>query len=151
VPFDEIIHALVSMAQESSDGSHSVAVRVDGHIGDIAADLATPLAVVLAELIQNAIQHGFVEDPDAAARTGARSPRIDLVFEHTVEHYVVAVHDNGVGLPEGFDIEKTPSLGLAIVRDLVRTQLGGVITMTRDHGTIVQLRLPVRPGTSWAR
>jgi two-component system, sensor histidine kinase PdtaS len=151
VPFDEIIHALVSMAQESSDGSHSVAVRVDGHIGDIAADLATPLAVVLAELIQNAIQHGFVEDPDAAARTGARSPRIDLVFEHTVEHYVVAVHDNGVGLPEGFDIEKTPSLGLAIVRDLVRTQLGGVITMTRDHGTIVQLRLPVRPGSSWAR
>jgi two-component system, sensor histidine kinase PdtaS len=151
VPFDEIVHALVRMAQESSDGSHSVAVRVDGHLGDIAADLATPLAVVLAELLQNAIDHGFVDAPDAHSSAPAEAPRIDLVFEHTAEDYVVTVHDNGVGLPEGFDIDGTRSLGLAIVRDLVRTQLGGVITMARDHGTTVQLRLPVRREGSWAR
>jgi two-component sensor histidine kinase len=151
VPFDEIVHALVRMAQESSDGSRSVAVRVDGHFGDIAADLATPLAVVLAELLQNAIQHGFVEEADTDASPIGESPRIDLVFEEAAEHYLVAVHDNGVGLPEGFDIEHTPSLGLAIVRDLVRTQLGGDITMVRDHGTMVQLSLPARRQGSWAR
>ena len=56
----------------------------------------------------------------------------------------VAVHDNGVGLPEGFDLDRSRSLGLAIVRDLVRTQLGGTITMTSDHGTIARVELPVR-------
>ncbi len=39
------------------------------------------------------------------------------------------MHDNGAGLPKGFDIDRTRSLGLSIVRDLVRTQLGGTITM----------------------
>jgi two-component sensor histidine kinase len=139
------------MAQESSDGSQAVAVRVDGHLGEISADMATPLAVVLAELIQNAIDHGFVDGPDADPSAAAEAPRIDLVFERTSEHYLVSVHDNGVGLPEGFDIEQTRSLGIAIVRDLVRTQLGGVITMARDHGTIVQLRIPARREGSWAR
>jgi len=143
VPFDEIIHALVRMAQESSDGPQSVAVRVDGHLGDIPADMATPLAVALAELIQNAIEHGFVESADEEP-VELKAPRIDLVFEHSGDHYGVAVHDNGVGLPEGFDIEETRSLGLAIVRDLVRTQLGGTITMKRDHGTVARLEIPVR-------
>jgi two-component sensor histidine kinase len=125
-----------------------VAVRVDGHLGDIPADMATPLAVVLAELIQNAIEHGFVEaEPESVVlvRGSAEyAPRIDLVFEHTPDHYGVAVRDNGVGLPEGFDIDKTRSLGLAIVRDLVRTQLAGTITMTSDHGTVARVQIPVR-------
>ena len=151
MPFDEIIHALVRMAQESSDASRSVAVRVDGHLGEIAADMATPLAVVLAELLQNAIEHGFRFGPDSDGPPASQAPRIDLQFEHTAEHYVVVVRDNGVGLPEGFDIEQTRSLGLAIVRDLVRTQLGGVITMTRDRGTVVRLSLPARRPGSWAR
>jgi two-component sensor histidine kinase len=142
VPFDEIIHALVRMAQETSDGSHTVAVRVDGHLGDIPADMATPLAVALAELIQNAIEHGFVTAGTEAAP--GRPPQIDLVFEHAGDHYDVAVRDNGVGLPEGFDIDETRSLGLAIVRDLVRTQLGGTITMATDHGTVAHVEVPLR-------
>jgi hypothetical protein len=110
---------------------------VDGELGDLPAEIATPLAVVLAELLQNAIEHGFVDEAEAI------SPRIDLTFEHAPDHYAVVVRDNGAGLPEGFDIESTRSLGLAIVRDLVRTQLNGSITMATDHGTLVRLRIPV--------
>ena len=51
---------------------------------------------------------------------------------------MVGVHDNGCGLPEGFDIDRTRSLGLSIVRDLVRSQLGGTIEMDTDGGTVVQ-------------
>ena len=54
------------------------------------------------------------------------------------------MRDNGVGLPEGFDIDETRSLGLAIVRDLVRTQLGGTITMATDHGTVAHVEVPLR-------
>jgi two-component sensor histidine kinase len=145
VPFDEIVHALVRMAQESGEGPDQVAVRVDGELGDIPADMATPLSVVLAELLQNAVEHAFT-DPDPA-----EPARIDLVFRHDPESYDVVVHDNGVGLAEGFDIEATRSLGLSIVRDLVRTQLNGTITMVSQKGTLVHLGVPAKQQPSWGR
>lgn len=144
VPFDEIIHALLRMAQESSDSSQGVAVRVAGHLGDIPADMATPLAVVLNELVQNAIEHGFVGGFYSKCGQSTQAPRIDLVFERAAAHYAVAVRDNGVGLPSGFDLDKTRSLGLAIVRDLVRTQLAGTITMDSEHGTVARVEIPLR-------
>ena len=62
---------------------------------------------------------------------------------------VVQVRDNGRGLPEGFSIETTESLGLSIVRDLVTAQLSGTIHMEGHMegdgggGTRVELRVPV--------
>jgi two-component sensor histidine kinase len=145
VPFDEIVHALVKMAQESNVGPHDVAVRVEGELGDIPAEMATSLSVVLAELLQNAIEHAFVAgDTEVVAERPDGPPRIDLVFHHDPQHYEVIVRDNGVGLPEGFDIEVTRSLGLSIVRDLVRTQLDGSISMVDDRGTLVRLDVPTR-------
>ena len=57
------------------------------------------------------------------------------------------VRDNGRGLPPGFSIETTTSLGLSIVRDLVTTQLGGSIAMLSARGTQVELRIPAGRGT----
>jgi two-component sensor histidine kinase len=63
----------------------------------------------------------------------------------------VDVLDDGSGLPEGFDIDETQSLGLSIVRDLVRSQLDGTITMRNrattgsgQTGTLVSIELPAR-------
>ncbi|MHB1986775.1 MAG: sensor histidine kinase [Acidimicrobiales bacterium] len=143
VPFDEIVHALVKMAQESNVGPREVGVRVDGELGDIPAEMATPLSVVVAELLQNAIEHAFPAgeaDPD----DNGGHPRIDLEFRNPPGEYEVVVRDNGIGLPVDFDIEKTRSLGLSIVRDLVRTQLEGTITMVEDRGTLVRLAVPSR-------
>ncbi len=57
--------------------------------------------------------------------------------------------DDGHGLPEGFDIERTTSLGLSIVRDLVVSQLEGSISMqslpaSAGGGTCVSISVPVR-------
>ena len=111
------------------------------------ADVATPLAVVLAELVQNAIEHAFLdfeaeEDGDGdgrrrrADRDLAGTIRVDLSAEDGLLR--VEVLDDGSGLPDGFDIDETQSLGLSIVRDLVRSQLDGTIAMvdrrTRGRG-----------------
>ena len=140
VPFDEIVHALVKMARESNVGPHDVAVRVEGELGDIPAEMATPLSVVIGELLQNAVEHAFVPRDRGEPAPAAG---IDLVFRHDADGYGVIVRDNGVGLPLGFDIERTRSLGLSIVRDLVRTQLHGTITMVDDDGTLVRIDVPV--------
>jgi hypothetical protein len=61
----------------------------------------------------------------------------------------VEVRDDGLGLPDGFDIERTSSLGLSIVRDLVVSQLEGSITMaglpaSEGGGTRVVISVPMR-------
>ena len=137
VPFAEIVVSLVQMAEDSVVSSQPIVITTTGDLGEVAADVATPLAVTLAELLQNAVEHAFDPEP-AGGPTGAGGAdgqpviaggsRRGHALAHGVE-LVVAVRDDGRGLPEGFDIEKTTSLGLSIVRDLVASQLEGRISM----------------------
>ncbi|MDA8275274.1 MAG: histidine kinase N-terminal domain-containing protein [Actinomycetota bacterium] len=170
VPFDEIVASLIRMAEDSVVSSRPVTFSVLGELGAVPADIATPLAVVLAELLQNAVEHAFIEfaaaDDEPAApleivqRNGgtayASVGHIAVRLCHGEESLTVEVADDGAGLPAGFDIDATSSLGLSIVRDLVRSQLGGTIEMRNgrlggdaesvgDPGTVVTLDLPVRP------
>jgi two-component sensor histidine kinase len=95
---------------------------VAGDLGAVPADVATPLAVVLAELLQNAVEHAF--------SSGSRGPgRVEVDLAATAGRLSVRVVDDGRGLPAGFSIERTTSLGLSIVRSLVTSQLGGSIQM----------------------
>ena len=139
VPFDEIVPALVDMIQETNTPDGPATMVVDGTLGDVPAEIATPLAVVVAELLQNAVEHAFPEPPE-----GPRGALVELVLRQVADGLDVVVRDNGCGLPEGFDIDVTRSLGLSIVRDLVRSQLSGTITMASDRGTVVHLEVPVR-------
>jgi two-component sensor histidine kinase len=171
VPFDEIVSSLIRMAEDSVVQGRGLTFEVTGELGEVPADVATPLAVVLAELLQNAVEHAFT---DAVWETGGEMPgategsvlaeeaaegpsqppgriRVHLVNDRSA--LTLEVIDNGSGLPEGFDIDATQSLGLSIVRDLVRSQLDGTITMRNrrdDHpgerGTIVAIGLPVEGG-----
>jgi two-component sensor histidine kinase len=69
--------------------------------------------------------------------------RVDVDLDRSDGELRVTVRDNGVGLPEDFSIDATSTLGLSIVRGLVGTQMGGTITMRNDHGTVVELVVPV--------
>ncbi len=158
VPFDEIVASLVQMAQDSVVSSRPVEITVSGDLGDVSADVATPLAVILAEILQNAVEHAFGADPgdDEAAElegeggSAVRSPvgHVLVVLVSRGGELSVEVRDDGCGLPEGFDIERTTSLGLSIVRDLVVSQLDGSITMQtlpEDGGGGTEVRIVVPP------
>lgn len=138
VPFNEIVPALVQLAKDANVTPTDVDIRVTGDAGDLVADIATPLAVVIAELLQNAVEHAFVDPmPHPLA--------VDLALENDGDELTVEIRDNGCGFPPGFDIDRTRSLGLAIVRDLVRSQLAGSIAVGSDHGAVVRLSVPLRP------
>jgi two-component system, sensor histidine kinase PdtaS len=152
VPFAEIVVSLVQMAEDSVVSSQPIVITTNGDLGDVTADVATPLAVTLAELLQNAVEHAF--DPDhgtgpEGATGDAPVGHVDVTLSHDGAELVVAVRDDGRGLPEEFDIEKTTSLGLSIVRDLVASQLEGRIAMevvpaSEGGGTRVVISVPVR-------
>jgi len=162
VPFGEIVGSLVQMAEDSVVSSQPIEISVHGDLGEVSADVATPLAVTVAELLQNAVEHAF--DPENVSATehgdglrAAPSPRreppslghVDLWLSHHDASLDVEVCDDGLGFPEGFDIERTTSLGLSIVRDLVVSQLEGTISMQarpaqEGGGTRVSISVPMR-------
>ncbi len=153
VPFGEIVGSLVQMAQDSVVSSCPVKIEVTGDLGEVAADVATPLAVILAELLQNAVEHGFAFGPGVAgagAGEGAaeRSGTVRLVLEHQGDRLLATVWDDGIGLPPGFDIEMTTSLGLSIVRDLVLSQLEGSIRMGPADGGGTEVVIDVPAGAA---
>jgi len=57
----------------------------------------------------------------------------------------VMVADSGAGLPEGFDLGSSDSLGLQIVRTLVVAELGGSLKIhgRPAGGTLVVVELPM--------
>jgi two-component sensor histidine kinase len=157
VPFAEIVASLIQMAEDSVVSSQPIVITTQGDLGEVMADVATALAVTLAELLQNAVEHAFEPEPVGGPDDGGEAERgsevpvghVDLTLSHDGNDLVVAVRDDGRGLPEGFDIENTTSLGLSIVRDLVASQLEGRIAMeavptAEGGGTRVVITVPVR-------
>ncbi|MBT3748851.1 MAG: sensor histidine kinase, partial [Bacteroidetes bacterium] len=47
----------------------------------------------------------------------------------------LTVSDNGVGIPDGFNLKNANSLGLKLVKMLVENQLDGSIKMESNNGT----------------
>jgi two-component sensor histidine kinase len=97
----------------------------------------TPLAIALAELIQNSLEHGY--GPDRGRL------RVEVALERNGPDLWVVVADDGVGFPDDLDARTAGSLGLAIVRDLVVSQLGGTLQLARGPGggALARIRVPV--------
>jgi two-component sensor histidine kinase len=127
VDFDDIADRVAMMAGEVSAAEVRVVPKLTGSFGQLSAAVATPLALVLTELLQNALQHGF-------PYPGKDQGFLEVAAMREPERLTVTVADSGVGLPAGFDLDSTTSLGLQIVRTLVVGELGG------------RLRIAPRPG-----
>jgi two-component sensor histidine kinase len=136
VDFKDILPALVRMAEDMSNSDCPVRINIKGEAGELHASIATPLAVAITELLQNAAEHALVG-------TEGVGLVVDLELERTDSSLLVTVRDNGVGLPDGFSVDTTSTLGLSIVRGLVGSQMGGTISMHNEGGTVVELVIPL--------
>jgi len=136
VDLDDVIDRLVPMMVDVATVNNAVRVCREGTLGELPAELATPLVMVLAELVQNALEHAFA--PGAHGSVVVRAQRSAGWLD-------VLVHDDGLGLPEGFALEQAGGLGLEIVRTLVDAELGGSLSVrpADGGGTDARLRLPV--------
>ena len=126
VVFDEIVRSLVLLVEDTVLALHPVEIVVNGELGVLSTDLATPLAVALAELLTNAVEHAFTDFG------GADNDHVGVVTLNLYQENgraIAEIRDNGRGLGENFSLDVPTSLGLSIVRDLIRAQLYGEIEM----------------------
>ena len=142
---DDIARKIVGIVQ-----ANFISPEQDIHfeIGQMPAKLtseqATTFAIIVNEFIANAIEHGF---------EGRERGEIRM-SEDMIDGWIVfRVADDGQGIPEGFDIETTNSMGLRLVRELVK-ELHGDVTLFREYApedgdapsrswTIAEARFPL--------
>ncbi|MBM3500917.1 MAG: sensor histidine kinase, partial [Armatimonadetes bacterium] len=99
----------------------------------IPATRATQAALVLNEAIQNAVTHAF---------PGERGGSLTIRFEAEPDGIRIVIQDDGVGLPAGFLLARSKTLGLQIARTIVESDLGGRLEVAGEAGTRVTMRLP---------
>lgn len=137
VDFDEISDRLITMVMDFHDRGGSIGVKRSGSFGVLPSASATALSMIITELVQNAVEHGYPEE---------RVGRIVIAPTRVPGHLHLTVDDDGVGLPEGFDLAVSTHLGLSIVSTLIESELGGTLAITAGLsgvGTSVSVSVPV--------
>ena len=94
--------------------------------------------LILNELLSNALRHAF---PDG------RKGEITIDSHVRVGAVVVMnISDNGVGLPQDFDLTRVSTLGLRLVRQLTR-QLKGTMSVSSHNGTAIGIEFHLAEST----
>ena len=102
--------------------STRVETRVDDFI--VPVKVLSTLGIIVNELITNALKYAF---------PGGRKGTIRVSAAKAGRTATLAVEDDGIGLPDGFDINASTGFGLGLVVMLVR-QIGGTISTGRGEG-----------------
>lgn len=88
-------------------------------------DIAIPLGLILNELITNSIKHAFND--------GVKG-EIEITIRQKKEtEFILNYRDNGKGMPEGFNMNSSNTLGFSLITNLVE-QLDGEIAMFNNDG-----------------
>jgi len=93
--------------------------------------LAVPCALVLNELISNSLKHAYTDGQQGIVSISMQQPSDGTTL--------AKVKDDGVGISEEIDIERSKSLGLKLVRNIVNKQLNGTMKVVRNKGTEVAI------------
>lgn len=92
---------------------------------------ALPCGLIISELISNSLKHGFPGDKKGDVSI--------TMFADKGKKFTLVIQDNGIGIPAGWSIEKSQTLGMQLVSDLV-LQLKGTLTLDNTQGMKVTIR-----------
>jgi PAS domain S-box-containing protein len=134
INFSEYIKSLIGQLFLSYD-TNSKPVQLSLKLADVSLslDIAVPCGLLLNELVSNALKHAFPYQ---------QSGEVVVIFGIDNEKcFNLCVRDNGVGLPEQLDLQRSNSLGLRLIQALVR-QLRGTLTIQNQNGVMFQIIFP---------
>ena len=111
-----------------------ITIGVDVEPVRLPIDAAVPCGLVVNELITNALKHAFRDRDRGEIRIALARQAADEIL--------LSVSDDGIGLPDNFDPERTETLGLRLV-SLLAGQLDGAVSIHRSGPTRFSMRFPI--------
>ena len=137
----EYIRSLADMLFRNYATGGNVRLSYDVEDAMIDVDTMIPLGLIINELVSNALKYAFPEGREGELRISFTKP--------AGQECLLVISDNGVGLPKGFDISQSTSLGLMIVKSLA-DQLEGDLAISGDSGAEFRVRFRDRAASSSA-
>ena len=135
VPMMETVakHAQDAFSNDELD----IAISVFGDTVSVSGSAAIDLGLIVNELITNAYKHAF---------KGRQRGRIDVSFEREncdedEPSWILAVKDDGVGLPDDVKPERSDSLGWRMIRAMT-ARLSGTIETGSNEGFYTRIEFP---------
>lgn len=126
IDFGQYIHQLSSGILQTYN-TNSGKINLKLNIKDIFLniDLGIPCGLIINELMTNSLKYAFPKK---------REGHIYITFnKDTVNGYILNYKDDGIGFPKNFDISKSKTLGLILVKTLTQ-QLHGNLKINNTSG-----------------
>ena len=133
---DQCRDQVTALSNIFSHKGHEIRCEINPEEIFLPVDQALPCALVVNEILSNAYKHAF---------KGRKTGKIEISALQVNGRIRVTICDNGVGLPDNFDIGRSNSLGITLIRTIVQHQLKGSILFKSRNGTKISMEFPVIP------
>ncbi|OQX84783.1 hypothetical protein B6D60_08760 [candidate division KSB1 bacterium 4484_87] len=118
-----ILHELVS--------SYSQTTQIIPHVQAdeiyVEIDRGISLGLLLNEIVTNALKHAFQNQNKG-------NLYVTAILDDEENNVTLSIRDDGVGLPDNIDVNKTDSLGFSLIHTLI-DQIQGTLKIKREQGT----------------
>lgn len=126
---------LAQLSEKIEETIHNMNVEASVHLITknvrIKSEQALLCGLILNELLLNIYKHAFTDKE--------KKGNINIELDTEKDQVLLKVSDDGIGLPDDFDINKKESIGLWVV-DVMLKKLGGDIMVHSDTGTRFEIR-----------
>jgi PAS domain S-box-containing protein len=125
---------ITALSNIYSHKGHEISCEIHTEEIFLPVDQALPCALVMNEILSNSYKHAF---------KGKKHGSIDVSAVQENGHIRITVKDDGIGIPPDFDIGHTNSLGMKLIRTLVKHQLKGSLHINSHQGTEMIVEFPL--------
>ena len=126
----EYIMDLTAYLKDSLNPSGSIRFQFDLFPVELDINQAIPVGLILNEAITNAIKHAFGNKKEG---------KVNVTFKENNDDTVsLEISDDGPGFPVEFNIQKSRSLGMNLIKGL-SGQLDGAFSIRRTNGITILL------------
>lgn len=112
--------------------NYNTDVKIDIKMEKLLLDIqiAMPCGLILNELITNSFKYAFKNNPN---------PKLEITMRKEEEFYFLSVKDNGQGLEEEIDLNRSKTLGLKLINSISKLQLNGEISYSYEEGSLFKI------------
>ncbi|MEY8759022.1 tetratricopeptide repeat-containing sensor histidine kinase [Chryseobacterium tongliaoense] len=119
------IYELIGYIRECYSAEKVINFSIDTEKVFLDVSQAVPLGLIVNEAVNNTVKYAFPDNEKGEVLVSFKNTGRDF--------YELIISDNGVGLPENFDIDETESLGMNLMRGLAE-QLDGTFLLENSKG-----------------
>lgn len=136
IPMNEYIEEIVDYLINTFDYGDLVQAQLTVYPINLDVIQAVLIGLIINEAVTNSLKYAFPSGRFPSTQRGT----IRIHFQTVdIDHYLLQISDDGIGLPPDFNPGRSRTLGMSLIRGLSR-QLGGDLQIRNEGGLQLSLR-----------